>query len=67
MANRIDLLKGLILQNDIKASLTRGDKRQASKLLMQIKKIFNEVLREADDMVFQEYIMRLLSSRVFPS
>ena len=45
MDNRKDLLKGLILQNDIKASSKRGDKRQASKLLIQIKKTINEVLR----------------------
>ena len=64
MSNRIDLLKGLIVQNDIKSSSKRRNKRQASKILIQIKKIFNEVLREADDMVFQEDIMRLLSSSV---
>ena len=62
MSDRIDLLKGLILQNEINISSKRGDKRQASKLLMRIKKIFNEVLLEADDMIFQEDIMRLLSS-----
>ena len=52
------------MQNDIKSSSKRRNKRQASKILIQIKKIFNEVLREADDMVFQEDIMRLLSSSV---
>lgn len=52
MSNRIDLLKGLIVQNDIKSSSKRRNKRQASKILIQIKKIFNEVLREADDMVW---------------
>lgn len=62
MANRIDLLKGLLYQNNINAYSKRGDKRQASKLLMQIKKIFNEVLREEDDTVFQKDIMGLLSS-----
>ncbi len=62
MANRIDLLKGLILQNDIKTFSRRGDKRQAAKLLIQIKRIFNEVLREKDDEIFQQDIIRLLSS-----
>ena len=66
MANRIDLLKGLLYQNNINAYSKRGDKRQASKLLMQIKKIFNEVLREEDDTVFQKDIMGLLSSVTAP-
>lgn len=62
MANRIDLLKGLIRQSDIKTFSRRGDKRQAAKLLTQIKRIFNEVLREKDDEIFQQDIIRILSS-----
>lgn len=62
MANRIDLLKGLIRQSDIKTFSRRGDKRQAAKLLTQIKRIFNEVLREKDDEIFQQDIIRMFSS-----
>lgn len=53
MADRVDLIKGLIMQNEIKSRSKRGDKKQASKLLVQIKKIFNDVLKEDDDNVFE--------------
>lgn len=62
MADRVDLIKGLIMQNEIKSRSKRGDKKQASKLLVQIKKIFNDVLKEDDDNVFEGDIIRLLSS-----
>ena len=62
MANRVDLIKGLIMQNEIKSRSKRGDKKQASKLLVQIKKIFNDVLKEDDDNVFGRDIIRLMSS-----
>lgn len=45
MADRVDLIKGLIMQKEIKSRSKRGDKKQASKLLAQIKKIFNDVLK----------------------
>lgn len=62
MADRVDLIKGLIMQKEIKSRSKRGDKKQASKLLAQIKKIFNDVLKEDDDNVFEGDIIRLLSS-----
>lgn len=62
MADRVDLIKGLIMQKEIKSRSKRGDKKQASKLLAQIKKIFNDVLKEDDDNVFEGDIIRMLSS-----
>lgn len=63
MANRVDLLKGLIRQKDITFS-RRGDKRKSTKLLTQIKKVFNEILKETNDEIFQQDIIRLLFSEV---
>lgn len=64
MANRVDLIKGLIMQSEVKSYSNRGDKKQVAKLLAQIKKIFNDVLREVDDNIFDRDIIRLLSSPV---
>lgn len=64
MANRVDLLKGLIRQKDIITFSRRGDKRQSTKLLTQIKKVFNEILKETNDEIFQQDIIRLLFSEV---
>ena len=51
------------MQNENKNHVQkRGDKKQASKLLVQIKKIFNDVLKEDDDNVFGRDIIRLMSS-----
>lgn len=57
MADRVDLIKGLIMQKEIKSRSKRGDKKQASKLLAQIKKIFNDVLKEDDDNVFEDQLV----------
>lgn len=64
MSDRIDLVKGLIMQNRIKTYSKKGDKKQASKILIQIKRIFNDILKETDEKMFENDMNRLISSPI---
>lgn len=64
MSDRIDLVKGLIMQNRIKTYSKKGDKKQASKILIQIKRIFNDILKETDEKIFENDMNRLISSPI---
>lgn len=62
MKRSIDLIKGLILRINQQTYSKRGDKRNAAKMIKNLKYCFQEVYTEPDDNIFKSDFEGLISS-----